>query len=62
MRAVLERWSEMRPSSFGPVAYKVARLPSGAVVARPEDDDVRRICRDQGLSRAAVLRALQAPM
>ncbi|MBL8730432.1 MAG: nickel pincer cofactor biosynthesis protein LarC [Planctomycetes bacterium] len=59
-RHVLERWQETRDTSLGPVVFKVARLPSGRVVARPEDDEVRRLCRERGLGRAEVLRQLQA--
>ncbi len=58
-RRVLERWEETRDTVFGPVAFKVARLPSGQVVARPEDDEVRRLCDERGLGRADVLRQLQ---
>lgn len=61
-RAVVERWTEVQPTAFGPVQFKLARLPSGAVVARPEDDEVRRICQQSGQSRAAVLRQLQMPV
>lgn len=57
-RAVLERWGETRDTVFGAVAFKVARLPSGVVTARPEDDELRRLCREQGLGRAEVLRRL----
>jgi uncharacterized protein (TIGR00299 family) protein len=57
-RTVVERWAETRDTALGAVAFKVARLPSGAVVARPEDDDVRRLCRTLGLGRAEVLRRL----
>jgi hypothetical protein len=60
-RAVLERWSETRATAWGEVRFKVARLPSGAVVARPEDDEVRRLCREQSLSRREVLQRLQQP-
>lgn len=58
-RRVLERWQETRDTVLGPVVFKVARLPSGQVVARPEDDEVRRLCRERGLGRADVLRQLQ---
>jgi len=58
MRAVLERWAETRATAFGAVVFKVARLPSGVLCARPEDDEVRRLCREQGLGRAEVLRRL----
>lgn len=57
-RAVLERWQETRETPLGPVVFKVARLPSGAVVARPEDDEVRSLCAAHGLGRAEVLRRL----
>jgi hypothetical protein len=57
-RTVLERWQEVRATAFGDVRFKVARLPSGALVARPEDDEVRRLCSEQGLGRAEVLRRL----
>jgi hypothetical protein len=57
-RAVLERWQEHRDTALGKVAFKVARLPSGAVVARPEDDEVKRLCRELGLGRREVLQRL----
>jgi pyridinium-3,5-bisthiocarboxylic acid mononucleotide nickel chelatase len=57
-RAVLERWTETRATSLGAVVFKVARLPSGGVSARPEDDELRRLCRELGLGRAEVLRRL----
>lgn len=57
-RTVLERWQETRDTPFGPVAFKCARLPSGAATARPEDDELRRLCREHGLGRAEVLRRL----
>lgn len=57
-RAVVERWQETRDTSLGQVTFKCARLPSGQVTARPEDDDVRRLCREQGLGRAEVVRRL----
>jgi uncharacterized protein (TIGR00299 family) protein len=59
-RSVLERWQETRDTVFGPVVFKVARLPSGQVVARPEDDEVQRLGAAHGLGRAEVLRRLQA--
>ncbi|MEC7584627.1 MAG: nickel pincer cofactor biosynthesis protein LarC [Planctomycetota bacterium] len=58
-RAVLERWQQTRSTEFGPVQFKVARLPSGVEAARPEDDEVRRLCAEHGLSRAELLRRLQ---
>lgn len=57
-RDVLERWTETRQTPFGPVAFKVARLPSGAVVARAEDDELRRLCQQTGLGRAELQRRL----
>ncbi|MCA8950002.1 MAG: LarC family nickel insertion protein, partial [Planctomycetes bacterium] len=57
-REVLERWQERRATALGDVTWKCARLPSGAVVARPEDDELRRLCREHGLGRAEVLRRL----
>ena len=57
-RSVLERWTETRTTPFGPVVWKVARLPSGVVTGRPEDEELRRLCREQGLGRAEVLRRL----
>lgn len=60
-RAVLERWQEARATALGEVRFKVTRLPSGAIAARPEDDEVRRLCREHSLSRAEVLRRVQLP-
>ena len=57
---VLERWQETRSTALGDVGYKVARLPSGEVVARPEDDELRRLAAQHGLGRAEVLRRLAA--
>jgi uncharacterized protein (TIGR00299 family) protein len=57
-RAVVERWVETRETTLGAVAFKCARLPSGVVAARPEDDELRRLCRALGLGRAEVLRRL----
>lgn len=57
-RAVLERWNETRATRLGPVVFKVARLPSGATSARPEDAELRRLCAEHGLGRAEVLRRL----
>ena len=58
MRTALQRWQETRATPLGDVVFKVARLPSGIVVARPEDDELRRLCAMRGLGRAAVLRTL----
>ena len=57
-RTVLERWQETRATALGEVRFKVARLPSGEVVARPEDDEVRRLAAEHSLGRAEVLRRL----
>ncbi|MGC6489409.1 MAG: nickel pincer cofactor biosynthesis protein LarC [Planctomycetota bacterium] len=57
-RAVLERWQETRTTPLGEVRYKVARLPSGAVAARPEDDELRRLATALGVGRAEILRRL----
>ncbi|MEQ1632471.1 MAG: LarC family nickel insertion protein, partial [Planctomycetota bacterium] len=59
-RAVVERWQETRATPLGQVVWKCARLPSGAVVARPEDDEVRRLCRERAMARAEVLQKLQS--
>jgi pyridinium-3,5-bisthiocarboxylic acid mononucleotide nickel chelatase len=58
LRAVVERWVETRDTALGAVAFKCARLPSGAIAARPEDDELRRLCRALGVGRAEVLRRL----
>ena len=58
VRRVLERWSETRPTPLGPVQFKLARLPSGAVLARPEHDEIERLCREHALGRSEVLRRL----
>ncbi len=57
-RRVLERWQETRKTSMGEVVFKVARLPSGQVVARPEDDELQRLTKAHDLGRAEVLRRL----
>jgi uncharacterized protein (DUF111 family) len=57
-RTVLERWQETRDTTLGPVTFKVARLPSGRVVARPEDDEVRRLCDEHSLGRAELMRRM----
>jgi hypothetical protein len=57
-RATLERWQETRATEFGPVRYKVARLPSGVLAARPEDDELRRLCAERGLARGELQRRL----
>jgi len=57
-RRVLERWQETRETDFGEVTFKCARLPSGVVHARPEDDEVRRLASELSLGRAEVLRRL----
>lgn len=57
-RRVLERWQETRATALGEVVFKVARLPSGQVVARPEDDELSRLTTATKLGRAEVLRRL----
>lgn len=58
-RDVLERWTETRRTEFGPLQFKLARLPSGEVLCRPEDDEVRRLAEDSGLGRREILARLQ---
>jgi hypothetical protein len=57
-RAILERWSETRSTRYGPVRCKVARLPSGAIVRRAEDDEVQRLVQELGATRRDVLAGL----
>lgn len=57
-REVLERWQESRPSPYGPVLWKIARLPSGRLLERPEDEELRRLSATTGLGRAELLRVL----
>lgn len=57
-RRVLERWQEQRQTDFGVVLFKVARLPSGQVVARPEDDELKRLSAEHSLGRRELLRRL----
>jgi uncharacterized protein (DUF111 family) len=59
-RSLLERWQETVDTPFGPVRFKAARLPSGHVLRRPEDDEVARLCASHRLGRAELLRALSA--
>ena len=58
-RTIVERWSEARETALGTVRFKVARLPSGTVTARPEDDEVRRLCIEHGYARHDVLERLR---
>jgi uncharacterized protein (TIGR00299 family) protein len=58
-RDVLERWTETIQTTFGPVQFKIARLPSGEELCRPEEDEVRRLADSQGIGRRAVLARLQ---
>lgn len=55
-RHVLERWQERRETALGTVLFKVCRLPGGQILARPEDDELRRLCTEHGLGRAEALR------
>lgn len=57
-RTVLERWVETVDGPFGPVAHKCARLPSGRVVRRPEDAELRRLVDSTGLGRRELLARL----
>lgn len=57
-REVLERWEETVATTLGPVRQKCVRLPSGAVVRRPEDDELRRLAAATGLSRRELLARL----
>ena len=57
-REVLERWQETVETDLGPVQCKVAKLPSGTVVRRPEDDDVQRLTRETGINRQQILARL----
>jgi uncharacterized protein (TIGR00299 family) protein len=60
-RTVLERWGEtLSTAAFGAVRYKCVRLPSGAVLRRPEDGEVRRIAAEHRLGRREVLGRLAA--
>jgi uncharacterized protein (DUF111 family) len=58
-REVLERWQETVETDLGPVQCKVARLPSGRVIRRPEDDDVQRLTRETAISRPEILARLK---
>lgn len=57
-REVLERWSETLDTEWGAVRFKCARLPSGRVIQRPEDDDVSRLCAELGIGRREMLARL----
>ncbi|MBI5853402.1 MAG: nickel pincer cofactor biosynthesis protein LarC [Planctomycetes bacterium] len=59
-RTVLERWSETVDGPFGPVLHKCARLPSGRVVKRPEDQELRRVAAETGLPRRTIVERLAA--
>ncbi len=58
-RAILERWGETVNTDLGPVRCKVARLPSGNVVRKPEDDDVLKLVRETGINRREILARLR---
>lgn len=53
-RRVLERWSEEVETELGVVRCKVARLPSGRVLRRPEADEVDRLAAATGSSPAEI--------
>ena len=57
-RDVLDRWTEPLDTEWGPVQLKCARLPSGRVLRRPEDDDVVRIAAALGVGRRDALERL----
>lgn len=57
-REVLERWEEVLETPLGPVRHKCTRAPSGGVLRRPEDDEVRRLCAETGLGRREVIARL----
>ena len=59
-RTVLERWNETVDGPFGPVQHKCARLPSGRVVKRPEDQELRRVAAETGLPRRTIVERLAA--
>lgn len=61
-RDVLERWHETVETDLGPVQCKVAKLPSGRIVRRPEDDDLRRLTEETKTSRREVLARLQSQL
>ena len=57
-REVLDRWQETVETDLGPVRCKVAKLPSGQVVRRPEDSEVQRLVAEHGLGRQHLLARL----
>ena len=57
-RNVLERWEETVETDLGPVKCKAARLPSGKVVRRPEEDEVLRLVEQKRTSRRELLARL----
>jgi uncharacterized protein (TIGR00299 family) protein len=57
-REILERWSETLDTEWGAVRFKCARLPSGRVIRRPEDEDVSRLCAAHGIGRREMLALL----
>lgn len=59
-RAVLPRRMDEVETVFGPVRVKVVTLPDGRERAKPEHDDLAAIARREGLSLAAVRRAVEA--
>lgn len=58
-REVVERWQETLESPLGPVRCKCARLPSGLVVRRAEEEELRRLARETGRSRREIVQLLE---
>ena len=61
-RYVLDRWSDIAETSFGPIRVKVAQLPSGGRRTVPEFADIRRVASEQGIPVAAVARRVGAEL
>ena len=57
-RRVLERWEEVLETELGPVRFKSARLPSGELLRRPEEDEIRRLTEERSMTRREVIARL----
>ena len=57
-RRVLERWEEVLETELGPVRFKSARLPSGEILRRPEEDEIRRLTEAKSMTRREVIARL----
>ena len=57
-RRVLERWEEVLETELGPVRFKLARLPSGELLRRPEEDEIRRLTEERSMTRREVIARL----